>query len=103
MPALMSRAPADRARVAVAAAFLLDGAAFGSWVSRVPAVRDGLDLSPAQLGLLLLCPGVGSMVGLPGWPWPWPARPPGWPPAGRRWPRPGWSCTASGSVAGTSA
>jgi predicted MFS family arabinose efflux permease len=61
----MVRAPADRARVAVAAAFALNGLAFGSWVSRVPAVRDGLGLTPGQLGLLLLCPGVGSLVGLP--------------------------------------
>jgi predicted MFS family arabinose efflux permease len=59
----------ERARLAVAAAFALNGLAFGSWVSRVPAVRDGLELSPAQLGLLLLCPGVGHLVGLPaaGW------------------------------------
>ncbi|HEX2375113.1 MAG TPA: MFS transporter [Actinomycetota bacterium] len=61
----MSRAPADRARVAVAAAFAVNGLAFGSWVSRVPAVRDGLGLTPSQLGLLLLCPGIGSLVGLP--------------------------------------
>jgi predicted MFS family arabinose efflux permease len=61
----MSRAQADRARVAVAAAFAVNGLAFGSWVSRVPAVRDGLGLSPSQLGLLLLCPGIGSLVGLP--------------------------------------
>jgi predicted MFS family arabinose efflux permease len=31
----------------------------------VPAVRDGLGLTPSQLGLLLLCPGIGSLVGLP--------------------------------------
>jgi MFS family permease len=62
-------APAGRARVAVGVAFAVNGAAFGSWVSRVPAVRDGLGLTPAELGLLLLCPGLGSLVGLPlaGW------------------------------------
>jgi predicted MFS family arabinose efflux permease len=53
----------------VAATFALNGLAFGSWVSRIPAVQDGLDLTPAQLGLLLICPAVGSAVGLPaaGW------------------------------------
>jgi predicted MFS family arabinose efflux permease len=59
------REAAERARVAVGAAFTVNGLAFGSWVSRVPAVRDGLGLTPTQLGLLLLCPGVGSLVGLP--------------------------------------
>src|SRR4051812_39560110 len=36
-----------------------------SWISRIPAVRSTLDLSPGQLGLLLLCPAVGSAVALP--------------------------------------
>lgn len=65
----MITARPERARIAVAAAFALNGLAFGSWVSRVPAVRDGLDLTPSQLGLLLLCPGIGHLVGLPaaGW------------------------------------
>ena len=58
-----------RAQVAVAAAFVVNGVCFGAWVARIPAVRDDLDLTAATLGLLLLCPGLGSMVGLPtaGW------------------------------------
>jgi MFS family permease len=58
-----------RARIAVVAVFAVNGVSLGSWLSRVPAVRDDLQLSPSQLGLLLLCPGLGSMVGLPvaGW------------------------------------
>jgi fucose permease len=55
----------ERARVAVAVVFALNGLAFASWVSRLPAVRDGLGLSTSQLGLLLLCVAVGSVLGLP--------------------------------------
>jgi fucose permease len=55
----------ERARVAVAVAFVVNGFAFASWISRVPAARDALDLSAAGLGLLLLCVAVGSTVALP--------------------------------------
>ena len=55
----------ERARVAVALVFALNGLVFASWVSRLPAVRSALDLSTSSLGLLLLCLSVGSLVGLP--------------------------------------
>lgn len=54
-----------RARRAVAISFLVSGTGFASFASRVPAVRDALDLSSAQLGLLLLCLSGGSIMGLP--------------------------------------
>jgi fucose permease len=57
--------PTEQARVAVAVAFVVNGFAFASWISRVPAARDALDLSSAGLGLLLLCIAVGSTVALP--------------------------------------
>ncbi len=57
--------PTERARVAVAVAFVVNGFAFASWISRVPAARDALGLSSAGLGLLLLCLAVGSVVALP--------------------------------------
>ena len=53
------------ARTAVAAAFLISGLAFASFVSRTPALRDTLGLSSAELGLLLLCVSGGSIAGLP--------------------------------------
>ena len=56
----------ERARVAVGAAFALNGFAFASWISRTPALRQALELSPSQLGLLLLCVSVGAVVALPG-------------------------------------
>jgi fucose permease len=64
-----TRAEADvrvrRARTAVAVAFVANGFAFASWISRIPATRDTLSLSAAELGLLLLCVAVGSTVALP--------------------------------------
>jgi MFS family permease len=55
----------ERAKVAVAAAFVINGFTFASWIARVPAARDQLGLSAAQLGLLLLCMSVGSVLALP--------------------------------------
>ncbi|CAN5214378.1 MFS transporter [soil metagenome] len=54
-----------RAKVAVAAVFFLNGLAFASWVSRVPALRDTLELTPGRVGLLLLCLSGGTVVALP--------------------------------------
>lgn len=55
----------ERAKLAVAAVFVLNGLAFASWVSRVPAIRDGLDLTPGRVGLLLLCLSTGTAIALP--------------------------------------
>lgn len=53
------------AKHAVSAVFVLNGLAFASWVSRVPAIRDTLSLTPGQVGLLLLCLSAGTAVALP--------------------------------------
>ena len=53
------------ARNAVAAAFALNGFCFATLVSRVPDLRESLDLSNGGLGLLLLSVAVGSMGGMP--------------------------------------
>jgi MFS family permease len=53
------------ARNAVAIVFALNGFVTATWISRIPAVRSTLELSPGHLGLLLLCPAVGSVVSLP--------------------------------------
>jgi MFS family permease len=45
--------------------FFLNGFSFASWVSRIPEVRGGLDLTNGQLGLLLLATAVGSVLTLP--------------------------------------
>lgn len=46
---------------ATAAVFFVNGFGFASWASRVPAVRDGLQLSEGQLGMALLAMGVGAL------------------------------------------
>ncbi len=46
-------------------AFMGTGFAFASWASRIPQVRDGLHLSPADLGLVLLAIAAGSVLALP--------------------------------------
>lgn len=50
---------------AVYAAFAVNGFAFASWASRIPQVKDQLDLSAAGLGFVLFAIAVGSVVGLP--------------------------------------
>ncbi len=50
---------------AVYAVFILSGFAFASWASRIPQVRDNLELSPRQLGLVLLAIAVGSVISMP--------------------------------------
>jgi predicted MFS family arabinose efflux permease len=47
------------------AAFIWSGFAFASWASRIPQVRDRLELDPSELGLVLLAIAVGSVVALP--------------------------------------
>lgn len=51
-------------RNAVFVIFMLPGLAMASWVSRLPAVRDSLDIRIDQVGLLLFAVAVGSIVGL---------------------------------------
>ncbi|MBP0482894.1 MFS transporter [Sagittula salina] len=54
-----------RARLAVAAAFALNGALLGAWAARVPAVVAKHDLSEGTLGLMLLMMGLGALVSFP--------------------------------------
>lgn len=51
-----------RARALLVGLFALAGLAFSSWLARVPTVRDQLDLSTADLGVLLLVGSVGSLL-----------------------------------------
>lgn len=45
--------------------FLLSGMALGAWAPLVPFARQRAGLEEAQLGLLLLCFGLGSMLAMP--------------------------------------
>ncbi|WP_116133467.1 MFS transporter [Tropicimonas sp. IMCC34043] len=50
---------------AVAASFALNGILLGVWASRIPAVVDHHGLGRAQLGVLLLCMGIGALISFP--------------------------------------
>ena len=54
-----------RARLAVVAVFAANGAMFGNWAVRIPAVKAHLDLSNASLGAALLVPALGALISMP--------------------------------------
>ena len=53
------------ARLAVVGIFFLNGFVFASWVVRIPAVQQKLDLGEGLLGLALLGIAVGALVSMP--------------------------------------
>lgn len=59
MPRLI---PSPTPRVAVSTFFAVTGFIYASWVARIPAAADKLDLNTGQLGTLLLFVGIGSIV-----------------------------------------
>lgn len=44
--------------------FLVNGLAFSSWLARVPAIRDGLEISTGEVAALLFTGAVGAVTGL---------------------------------------
>ena len=54
----------SRWRAAVLASYGASGIAFATWVSRLPAIRDGLNLTPGGIGLLLMCMTVASFISI---------------------------------------
>lgn len=61
----LERSVVTRARTGVFIVFAASGFAFSSWASRLPDIKRSLDLSPGELGTLLLATALGSVVGLP--------------------------------------
>jgi MFS family permease len=59
----------NAAAVATFLIFAMNGLVFASWAARIPAVTEALSLTSGQMGTLLLCTAVGSLVALPsaGW------------------------------------
>ncbi len=57
------------ARIAVTVVFFASGAAYGSWVARVPSLQGDLDATKSELGLALFGVAVGAVIALPvaGW------------------------------------
>jgi MFS family permease len=45
--------------------FFVDGALFGTWASRIPALSDQVHAAPGVLGLCLLAPAAAAVVSMP--------------------------------------
>ena len=57
-------------RAAITLVFALNGALYGSWASRIPAIQNRLDLSAGALGIALAGVATGALVAMPlsgGW------------------------------------
>jgi MFS family permease len=54
-----------RARVATTLIFFLTGAVFAAWSTRLPAIKEGLQLSTGALGAAILGLEAGAIAGLP--------------------------------------
>jgi MFS family permease len=53
------------ARAAVLAVFFTNGVVIGTWVVRIPAIKERLDLGEGMLGVALLGAAVGALVAMP--------------------------------------
>ncbi|MFC8125630.1 MFS transporter [Streptomyces sp. NPDC057302] len=53
-----------RHRVALQLCFAIPGVSLATWVTRTPGVRDQLDASTAEMGLVLFGMSIGSMMGI---------------------------------------
>ena len=51
-------------RNALFAIFFANGLGMSSWLARVPAIRDGLEISTGEIAALLFAGAVGAVVGL---------------------------------------
>lgn len=51
-------------RNALFVVFLINGLGFSTWLARVPAIRDGLDISTTEVAALLFTGAVGAVSGL---------------------------------------
>jgi hypothetical protein len=52
-------------RSAITTVFFVDGALFGTWASRIPALSDHVHADPGVLGLCLLAPAAAAVVSMP--------------------------------------
>ncbi|PRI12404.1 hypothetical protein B4915_01670 [Leucobacter massiliensis] len=58
------RVQAGRWVGAVTVIFVVVGLGFGTWLSRIPAIRDELGATPSEMSVYGLCLAVGSVAGL---------------------------------------
>lgn len=64
MELVLSRSQFVRWRTAIFAIFLASGLSVATWASRVPAIKQTLDIDNVQVGIMLLIGGLASIVGL---------------------------------------
>jgi fucose permease len=62
---LVEVAVVRRARVAIGVIFLVTGAVFGTWVSRVPSIKEQISAGTGPLGAALLGIAVGAVLARP--------------------------------------
>ena len=55
----------NAAAAATFVVFGINGLVFASWAARIPAVTETLEITSGQMGTLLLCTAVGSLLALP--------------------------------------
>ncbi len=63
-PVLFTRSQLVTWRNAVFIIFTVNGFGIATWIARLPAIRDSLDISTGQVGLLIIGISSGSIVGL---------------------------------------
>jgi predicted MFS family arabinose efflux permease len=63
-PEFDARRP-QQARIALAVVFFANGALFGNWVLRIPAIKDHVHADTGALGLALLCLAGGALLSKP--------------------------------------
>src|SRR5690242_17787699 len=54
-----------RSQLAIAALFGFLGFQYSTWAARIPMLKSRLDLSAADVGLLLLATGIGAAIAFP--------------------------------------
>ncbi|GAA1703625.1 MFS transporter [Microbacterium sediminicola] len=64
MDVTLTRSQVVRWRTAVFAVFFLSGLSVATWASRVPALKNALEIDSMQVGFLLFGAGVASIIGL---------------------------------------
>jgi predicted MFS family arabinose efflux permease len=62
---MVADATTRRARVATSIVFAVHGAVVGSFATRIPWIRDRLDLGAGELGLALVVPALGALLAMP--------------------------------------
>ena len=55
----------SRQRISTRLAFLAAGMGMSAWAALVPFAKTRMGLNPAELGLVLLCLGMGSLIAMP--------------------------------------